>query len=92
MKITFDPEKRKVTLDQRGLDFDDAADLFSAVHFTRLDQRYDYGEDRYISVGPIGHETVVVVWTQRDESRRIISMRKADRDEREQYRQWLDRS
>lgn len=92
MKITFDPEKRKVTLNQRGLDFDDAADLLAGVHFTRPDQRYDYGEDRYISVGLIGDETIVVVWTQRHDSRRIISMRKADRDEREQYQQWLDRS
>lgn len=92
MKITYDPEKRKVTLDHRELDFDDAADLFASVHYTQLDQRRDYGEDRQISVGLIGNDTIVIVWTQRDDSRRIISMRKADRDERQQYREWLDRS
>lgn len=92
MDVSYDPEKRRVTLEQRGLDFDNAANLFTGLHYTRLDQRYDYGEDRYISVGLIDDDTIVVVWTRRDDNRRIISMRKADRDEREQYRQWLDRS
>lgn len=92
MDVSYDPEKRRLTLEKRGLDFDDAADLFASLHYTRPDQRYDYGEDRYISVGLIGDDTVVVVWTQRDDNRRIISMRKADRDERHQYREWLDRS
>ena len=90
MRISYDPEKRQTTLERRGLDFDDAPRLFGGVHYSDPDTRRDYGEDRWISVGLIGTTTIVVVWTERDDSTRIISMRKADRDEREEYHRHLD--
>lgn len=55
------------------------------------DLRTDYGEDREITVGLLGDTVIVIVWTDRRDSRRIISMRKADRDEREEYFKQLDR-
>jgi uncharacterized DUF497 family protein len=85
MKVTYDPEKRRITLQERDLDFEDAPGIFAGKHFTRQDDRFDYGEIREISVGLLGEDVVIVVWTERDDSRRIISMRKADRDEREDY-------
>lgn len=93
MRITYDPDKRNKTLIERGLDFEDAGLLFAGVYFTQIDDREDYGEIREISIGLI-HETVVVVvvWTERDGSRRIISMRKASKNEREGYYEELDRS
>ena len=90
MRVSYDPEKRRITLERRGLDFDDTPQLFDGVHYTNADTRRDYGEDRWISVGVIGTTTIVVVWTERDDSRRIISMRKADRDEREEYHRYMD--
>ena len=90
MRISYDPEKRRITLGQRGLDFDDAPRLFAGVHYTNADNRHDYGENRWISVGQIETMTIVVVWTERDDNRRIISMRKADRDEREEYDRHLE--
>lgn len=92
MKVTYDDNKRFKTLSERGLDFEQASELFVGKHYTDLDLRADYGEDREISVGRIGGEIVVVVWTERDGARRIISMRKADRDERADYNEFLDRS
>lgn len=92
MEVTYDPDKRQLTLDRRGLDFDDAPKLFAGFHLTKPDLRQDYGEDREIAVGLLNEAVIVLVWTERDDSRRIISMRKADRHEREFYFAELDRS
>ena len=82
MHITFDPAKRHLTLLHRGLDMADADEVFSSEIASFTDDRKDYGEDRFISVGFLSGRMVVVVWTPRGESRRIISLRKAN--EREQ--------
>lgn len=51
MQIIFDFAKRDRTLSERGLDFADAALIFTGRHFTKEDDRQDYGESRFISVG-----------------------------------------
>ncbi|MDP1749844.1 MAG: BrnT family toxin [Reyranella sp.] len=61
MRIIFDPAKRALTLDKRGLDFALAGLVFSARHMTRADDRQDYGEDRFISIGRLGGDVVVLV-------------------------------
>jgi uncharacterized DUF497 family protein len=86
MKISFDPAKRQTTLDERDLDFADAGEVFEGYVLTRKDERRDYGEDRYISVGELWGRTVVVVWTSRRGSRRIISMRDANVKETRLYK------
>jgi len=87
--VTFDPAKRQKTLDERGLDFADAVDVFASRHTVERDQRRDYGEDRLISAGFVRGRMVVLVWTPREGSRRVISMRYANVDERERWRQAL---
>lgn len=89
MKIEFDPIKRDKTLLERGLDFADAPLLFSGLHFTAADDRVDYGESRFITVGTLHGRVVVLVWTPRDTTRRIISMRYAHEREISCYRQYL---
>jgi hypothetical protein len=84
VQIEFDPDKREQTLRARGLDFAQAGEIFDGQHFSQPDTRADYGEERHITVGTLQGRLVVVVWTQRGEARRIISMRKAN--EREQAR------
>jgi uncharacterized protein len=78
MKISFDPEKRDRTLAERGLDFADAGAVFEDFNYTRVDDRHDYGETRYITVGALLGRVVVMVWTHRENSRRVISMRFAN--------------
>ena len=85
MKLTFDPIKRDATLRVRGLDFADATELFAGFHKTRADNRRDYGEARFISTGFAGGRMTVVVWAQRGDTRRIISMRKANERERKRF-------
>lgn len=92
MEVTYDPDKRRLTVARRGLDFDDAPKLFAGFHLTKPDLRRDYGEDREISVGLLNGAVIVLVWTEREDSYRVISMRKADRHEREFYFRELDRS
>lgn len=92
MRITYDPAKRARTLEERGLDFRDAAKVFSGFHLSKADLRRDYGEERRIGIGSLDGVAVVLVWTDRKDGRRIISMRKADKDEREEYLRQVDRS
>ncbi|MCC5904021.1 MAG: BrnT family toxin [Halomonas sp.] len=90
MELTFDDQKRAQTLKARGVDFADAGEVFMGHHFSVIDDRQDYGEDRYITVGTLKGRMVIVVWTPRGEARRIISMRKANEREQEKYRHRLD--
>ncbi|HEX5237062.1 MAG TPA: BrnT family toxin [Sphingomicrobium sp.] len=92
MTITFDPAKRDRTLAERNLDFADAEDVFAGPLVENPDDRFDYGEDRFVTVGYLGKRMVVVVWTPRDSGRHIISMRKANQRERKRYGEQLGRS
>jgi uncharacterized DUF497 family protein len=82
--ISFDPAKRLRTLEQRGLDFLDAEDVFAGPTIEFPDYRRDYGEARVVCLGLLRGRAVIVVFTERDGTRHIISMRKAN--EREQRR------
>ena len=83
MQIEFDAAKRAATLRARGLDMARAGEVFSGPTLTAEDDRRDYGEDRFITVGFLDVSMVVVVWTPRKVGARIISMRKAnDREQR----------
>jgi len=81
VRITFNRAKREKTLAERGLDFRRAKEVFAGTHLTRIDDRKDYGEARYISTGRLDDRIVIIAWTQRGSARRIISMRKANERE-----------
>ena len=85
MKISYDPAKRAHTLALRGLDFDNAADVFAGRTIDFIDDREDYGETRWLSFGLLGQRLVVIVWTPRNEARHVISMRKANGREQAKY-------
>jgi len=82
VRITFDPAKRASTLDERGLDFADAAEVFDGVTAEVEDTRKDYGETRIICFGLLRGRLVQIVYTPRDAGRHIISMRKANAREK----------
>ncbi len=84
MKITYDPAKRAKTLEERGLDFEDALAVFEGVTVEVVDDRRDYGEHRVLCFGLLAGRTVVVGYTPRGLVRHIFSMRKAN--DREQAR------
>ena len=84
MRISYDPAKRQKTLDERGLDFDDATAVFAGLTFEVEDTRRDYGETRIICYGHLAGRLVVIGYTPRGAVRHVFSMRKAN--EREQAR------
>ena len=92
MRIEYDADKRQATLDDRGLDFDDMKRVLDGFYLVRTDDRRDYGETRYVTLGALENRPVVCVWTPRDGSVRVISMRHADDEEREIYWRELEQS
>ena len=70
---------------ERGLDFARAGEVFAGHHYTAKDDRTDYSEPRYITMGLLDARIVVLVWTPRGEVRRIISMRKANDREKARF-------
>jgi hypothetical protein len=90
MKITFDPAKRAVTLAERELDFEDAAELFRGDTLDFPDDRRDYGELRMLTVGHLRGRMVIVVWTPRGNARQVILMRKANAREKARFGKRFD--
>jgi uncharacterized DUF497 family protein len=91
MLISYDAAKRGLTLELRGLDFEDAPQVFTGPTFDLEDDRKDYGETRWLTFGLLSERMVVLVWTPRDDTRHIISMRWANERERKKYEGRLDR-
>ncbi|MES2434621.1 MAG: BrnT family toxin [Pseudomonadota bacterium] len=78
MQIEYDPAKRDATLLQRGLDMADAVEIFDSEILTVEDDRIDYGEPRFLTVGYLRGRMMFVAWTPRGNARRVISVRKAN--------------
>ena len=86
MKYVWDREKNRANVRKHGIDFADVPRMFSHPMATFLDQRVDYGEDRWIGIGLLRGMVAVVVFTEPDEETvRIISARKASKHEKEIY-------
>ena len=82
----WDEEKNASNLQKHGLRFEEACLIFEGRVLSKADDRFDYGEERIISIGLIRDiVAVVVVHTERDGKTRIISARLANRGERKIY-------
>ncbi len=68
MRIAYDPEKRAKVLAERGLDFEDAVHVFAGTTIDYVDDRRDYGEERWITFGLLNGRLVSVVWNSSRES------------------------
>jgi len=91
VRVEWDDRKNEQNLRKHGLDFADAQEIFDCPMLVRLDIREDYGEDRWVGIGVTQGRVVVLVFTERDDGQtiRIISLRKAQRHEREGYEKHL---
>ncbi|MFM6321548.1 MAG: BrnT family toxin [Microcystis panniformis] len=85
MAYQWNRDKAATNLRKHGIDFADAASVFSDdLAITIPDERF--GEERFVTIGVDAFGRVlVVVYTIRDDETRIISARKATRQERQQY-------
>jgi hypothetical protein len=81
MRFTWDEAKRVINLKQHGFDFADAPAVFSGVTFTYTDDRFDYGERRFVTLGILNGVVVSLVHTETHHRIHLISFRKATRHE-----------
>jgi uncharacterized DUF497 family protein len=86
MDFEWDPAKSERNRAQRDLPFDLAIEMFDGPIIEQTDRRQDYGEVRMQAVGAVGGLILLCVYTDRDTARRIISLRRANRRERDAYR------
>ena len=87
MQIEWDERKNIVNIRKHGLDFADAQEVFDGPMLVKMDTRMNYGEDRWIGLGNLHGIVVVLVYTESEDSDviRILSIRKATKNEREYY-------
>jgi uncharacterized DUF497 family protein len=86
MKFEWDEAKNRSNIGKHGLDFADAEEMFRGVLVVEPDTREDYGEKRRRGIGTIRGRAAVAIFTEpRPETIRIISLRRAHHEEREEY-------
>lgn len=81
MRFTWDERKRWSNLRDHGIDFRDVPRLFEGPTFTFEDDRFDYGEQRFVTLGFLGGVTVSLVHTEAPDRIHAISLRRATRNE-----------
>jgi len=85
VRFEWDEEKRKSNIRDHGIDFADLVELFLSETFTQMDERFDYGERRLLTIGIANGRFIAVSHTEDNGLIRIISARKAQRHEQEAY-------
>ena len=79
--FSWNEKKRQENLKQHKLDFADAIAVFEGLTFTFEDSRFNYSEQRFITLGLLAGMVVSIVHTECEDSIHIISFRKASRNE-----------
>jgi len=85
MKFEWDENKRLINLQRHGIDFADVLQVFDNERRTIIDDRFDYDEVRFFTLGLLDGRIIAVSHTETDDAVRIISARKADRNEQAKY-------
>ena len=83
MLFEWDESERQANLAKHHIDFQDAKRVFDGPVFERMESRH--GEERIFAIGLMEDIEIVVVYVMRGKRRRIISARRAHRDERQDY-------
>jgi uncharacterized protein len=81
MKCIWDKAKLRDNLRKHGLDFANSSKVFSGPTFTIPDSQFDYVEERFVTIGLLDADAVVIVHTETATEIRIISMRKGTANE-----------
>ena len=81
MRFSWDEKKRRLNLKDHGLDFVDAPRVFEGSTFTFEDDRFNYEERRFVTLGFLSDIPVSIVHTESATRIHIISFRKATRHE-----------
>lgn len=79
----WDEKKRTSNLEKHGIDFEDATEIFYGISLLRRSHRNN--EERWIAIGETEGRIIAVVFTRRRDALRIISARRARKNEERQY-------
>jgi len=79
--ITFDPSKDQANREKHGISLAEADFLDWDAALVQEDDRKDYGETRLVALAPMADRLYCCVYVEREEAKRIISLRKANRRE-----------
>lgn len=80
---SWDPRKAAANEEKHGVRFEEAQAAFrDPLAVERVDNRWDYGEERRVLIGQAGEKTLSVCYTQRGDTKHLISARLASREER----------
>jgi len=87
MRFEWDEAKRQSNLRDHGIDFAavETEQIFAGETVTQLDSRFDYGEWRFLTLGLLKGKVVAIVHTESDGVIRLISARKASKNEENNY-------
>lgn len=85
MEFVWDENKRRINLEKHGFDFLDTEKLSENRIYTVKDDRFDYGEERYFTLGLLFGRIVALSHTESDQTVRVISLRKANKYEQQKY-------
>lgn len=87
MKFEWNEEKNRLNIQERGLDFADAHEIFESIMLINQDNRRNYGEDRFIGIGYLRGRVMIIVFIKREPNIiRIISLRKANKREQTKFK------
>lgn len=81
MRFSWGEAKRRSNVEDHGLDFVDAPRVFDGLTYTFEDDRFEYGEERFVTLGLLDGVVVSIVHTESSQSIRVISFRKATKRE-----------
>ena len=86
MDFEWDENKNQANIRDHGIDFNDAKNVFlDPFRIERIDDRKDYGEVRFQTIGIVDGRLLFVVYTYENGNIRLISARRAERHERRKY-------
>ncbi len=85
MRFEWDEAKRQSNIQKHGIDFVGIETVFVGKTVTIRDDRFNYGEIRFVTVGLFSGRVVVIAHTETDKVIRIISVRKATKYEETSY-------
>ena len=86
MEFEWNSEKNNINIEKHGIDFADVALVFDNPILEHEDTRKDYGERRFFGIGTLQGIEIAVVYIRKKQKIRIISARRARKDERKKYR------
>src|SRR3954470_5159386 len=90
LRFVWDEQKNRANAQKHGLDFTDAERVFHGPVLLDLDDRDDYGEERWVGLGILDERIISIVFTEPDvDVVRVISLRKATSHERARFYQHL---